>query len=312
LQTVAEANNQTIPVRAVRKRRSWNLIGLLYISPWLIGFLTFEFYPFLASFIYSFTDLSLLKSPNFIGLQNYVKLFTNDELFIKSLKVTFTFVLIAVPAKLAFSLLVALILNMKLKGINFFRTIYYLPSIMGGSVAISILWRYLFSKEGLVNLMMTRMHLPALDWLGSPNIALGTISMLTVWQFGSSMVLFLAGLKQVPNELYEAARVDGASRVRMFFQITLPLLTPIIFFNLIMQMVNAFQEFTAAMIITGGGPLNSTYMFGLLIYQNAFQFFKMGYASAQSWVLFIIIMIFTLIVFKSQSKWVYYEDGGKG
>jgi len=155
------------------------------------------------------------------------------------------------------------------------------------------------------------LKIPAVDWLGNPDVALYTISSLTVWQFGSSMVLFLAGLKQVPSELYEAGRMDGASRFRMFFGITLPLITPIIFFNLIMQMVNAFQEFTAAMVITNGGPLNSTYLFGLLIYENGFKFFKMGYASAQSWILFIIILIFTLVVFKSSSKWVYYEDGAK-
>jgi oligogalacturonide transport system permease protein len=293
---------------AAKKRLKWS--GLIYISPWILGFLVFQLYPFVASLFYSFTDLSLLKSPNFVGLQNYTRL-PKDALFIQSLKVTFIYVLVAVPAKIAFSLLVAMLLNLKLKGINGFRTLYYLPSIMGGSVAISILWRYLFAREGLINQLLGVLHIPSIDWLGSPDVALFTISLLTVWQFGSSMVLFLAGLKQVPNELYEAAKVDGASRVKMFFSITFPLLTPIVFFNLIMQMVNAFQEFTAAMIITGGGPLNSTYLYGLLIYQNGFQFFKMGYASAQSWVLFIIIMLFTIITFKSSSSWVYYEDGGK-
>jgi oligogalacturonide transport system permease protein len=311
MKTMAVERNKSMPAKGTAKRRSWDYMGLLYISPWLIGFLVFELYPFIASFVYSFTDLSLLKSPHFIGLQNFVKLFAEDDLFVKSLKVTFIFVLIAVPAKIAFSLLVAVILNMRLKGINFFRTVYYLPSIMGGSVAVAILWRYLFSKEGLVNVILSRLHLPAVDWIGSPKFALFTISMLTVWQFGSSMVLFLAGLKQVPGELYEAGKIDGASRIRMFFSITLPLITPILFFNLIMQMVNAFQEFTGAMIITGGGPLNSTYLYGLMIYQNAFQFFKMGYASAQSWVLFMIIMIFTFFTFKTSSSWVHYEDGGK-
>lgn len=286
--------------------------GLFYISPWLIGFLVFGLYPFVASLVYSFTDMNLLKSPNFVGLDNYAKLFSGtDELFLQSLKVTFIYVLIAVPAKIVFSLLVAMLLNMKLKGINFFRTVYYLPSIMGGSVAVAILWRYLFARDGLTNLLLGKLHLPAVDWLGSPDVALYTISLLTVWQFGSSMVLFLAALKQVPRELYEAGRVDGASRLRMFFNITLPMITPILFFNLIMQMVNAFQEFTAAMVITGGGPLNSTYLYGLLIYQNAFQFFKMGYASAQSWVLFIIILLFTFVTFRSSGNWVHYEDGEK-
>ncbi|MFC5650386.1 carbohydrate ABC transporter permease [Paenibacillus solisilvae] len=311
MKTMAEHRHKSITAKRRAKRRSWNYMGLLYISPWLIGFLLFELYPFASSFIYSFTDLSLLRKPHFIGLDNFTNLFSNDPLFLKSLQVTFIFVLIAVPSKIIFSLLVALILNMKLKSINLFRTIYYLPSIMGGSVTVAILWRYLFSKEGLINVMLDRIHIPGVDWIGSPKYALFTISLLTVWQFGSSMVLFLAGLKQVPGELYEAGKIDGASRIRMFFSITLPLITPILFFNLIMQMVNAFQEFTGAMIITGGGPLNSTYLYGLLIYQNAFQFFKMGYASAQSWVLFIIILIFTFFTFKSSSSWVHYEDGGK-
>lgn len=294
------------------KRILHNWTGFFYISPWLIGFLLFGLYPFVSSLVYSFTDMNLLKSPNFVGLSNYTKLFSgSDELFLQSLKVTFIFVLIAVPAKIIFSLLVAMVLNMKLKGINFFRTIYYLPSIMGGSVAVAILWRYLFAREGLINLILGRLHVNPVDWLGSPDVALYTISSLTVWQFGSSMVLFLAGLKQVPKELYEAGRVDGASKVRMFFSITLPLITPILFFNLIMQMVNAFQEFTSALVITGGGPLNSTYMYGLLIYQNGFQFFKMGYASAQSWVLFAIILLFTFATFRSSGSWVHYEDGEK-
>lgn len=312
MKTVSLTEQKTVAVKASKKRRSFKYVGLLYISPWLIGFLVFELYPFITSFIYSFTDLNLLRSPRFVGLENYKKMFTDDPLFFQSLKVTFIYVLIAVPAKIIFSLLVALFLNQKLKGINFYRTIYYLPSIMGGSVAVSILWRYLFAKEGFVNLLLEWVHLPPIDWLGSPKFALFTISMLTVWQFGSSMVLFLAGLKQVPNELYEAAKVDGASRIRMFFNITLPLITPIVFFNLIMQMVGAFQDFTPAMVITNGGPINSTYLYGLLIYQNGFQFFKMGYAAAQSWILFLIIMIFTLVIFKTSSKWVHYEDGGKG
>ncbi|MBW7454382.1 ABC transporter permease subunit [Paenibacillus sepulcri] len=286
-------------------------MGFLYIGPWLLGFAIFELYPFISSLLYSFTDLNMFKSPNFVGLQNYIEMFTRDKLFLQSLKVTFIYAVIAVPLKLAFALLIAILLNRKLKGINFFRTIYYLPSIMGGSAAVALLWRYLFSREGLVNQMTGKLSIAPIDWLGSPDIALYTISALTVWQFGSSMVLFLAALKQVPGELYEAGRIDGASRSRMFVSITFPLITPIIFFNLIMQMVNAFQEFTAAMVITSGGPLNSTYLYGLLIYENGFKYFKMGYASAQSWVLFVIIMIFTLVIFKSSSKWVYYEDGGK-
>ncbi|MDY4610690.1 MAG: sugar ABC transporter permease [Sphaerochaetaceae bacterium] len=285
-------------------------VAYLYILPWIIGFVGFQLYPFIASFIYSFTDFSILKPMKFVGLANYERMFTSDRLFWKSLKATMIYVLMAVPGKLIFALFIALILNMKIKFINFFRTIYYLPSILGGSVAISILWKFLFSKDGTVNSALALIHIPAIDWLGNPNLALGTMGLLVIWQFGSSMVLFLAGLKNIPNELYEAAKVDGAGKVRSFFKITLPMLSPVIFFNLIMQMINAFKEFNAPYLITQGGPLNSTYLYGIMLYENAFKFLKMGYASAQSWVLFAIIMIFTALTFKSSPYWTFYEDGG--
>jgi len=201
-------------------------------------------------------------------------------------------------------------LNIKLKFVNVFRTVYYLPSILGGSVAVAVLWKFLFMKEGVVNKVLSVLHIPSVDWLGSPSVALFTIGLLTVWQFGSSMVLFLAGLKQIPAELYEAGTVDGASKIRMFFTITIPLLTPIIFFNLIMQMVNAFQDFTGPFVITGGGPLNSTYLYAMKLYDEGFKFYKMGYASALSWILFLLILAFTALTFKSSQSWTHYEDGG--
>ena len=204
-----------------------------------------------------------------------------------------------------------MLLNMKLKFVNFFRTVYYIPSIMGGSVAISILWKAMFMKEGYINSLLSIFSIPATNWLGNPSLAIYTLSSLVVWQFGSSMVIFLAGLKQIPPELYEACKVDGASRLKMFFNITLPLLSPIIFFNLIMQLINAFQEFTGALVITNGGPVNATYLYVLKVYEDGFRFFKMGYASALSWVLFFIILIFTSLIFKSSTGWVYYTDGGK-
>lgn len=293
------------------KRTDHQPVAYVFILPWIIGFLIFQLYPFIASFVYSFTDFSLLKSMKFVGLENYIRMFTKDRVFFKSLWATIKYVLIAVPGKLIFALIIAMILNMKLKWINFYRTVYYLPSILGGSVAISILWKFLFSKTGTVNTFLTKLGIPALDWLGSPNLALVTMGLLVVWQFGSSMVLFLAALKNVPTELCEAARVDGAGRIRTFFTITLPLLTPTIFFNLIMQMINAFKEFNAPFLITKGGPLNSTYLYGMMIYENAFQHSKMGYASAQSWVLFVIILIFTALTFKSSPYWTFYEDGGE-
>lgn len=293
------------------KRTDHQPVAYLFILPWIIGFLIFQLYPFVASFVYSFTDFSLLKSMKFVGFKNYIQMFTRDRVFYKSLWATVKYVLIAVPGKLVFALIIAMILNMKLKCINFYRTVYYLPSILGGSVAISILWKFLFSKNGTVNTFLTHLHIPALDWLGSPNLALVTMGLLVVWQFGSSMVLFLAALKNVPAELCEAARVDGAGRIRTFFTITLPLLTPTIFFNLIMQMINAFKEFNAPFLITKGGPLNSTYLYGMMVYENAFQHSKMGYASAQSWVLFMIILVFTALTFKSSPYWTFYEDGGE-
>lgn len=289
-------------------RRQW--VGLLYVSPWIVGLLAFQFYPFILSFIYSFTDFSILKPMNFVGFDNYTYMFTNDPKFYKSLVVTFTYVLFSVPTKLIFALFIAMLLNMKLKTIGLFRTGYYLPSILGGSVAISVLWGFIFNSNGLLNNVLATLHIPSINWLGSPNVSIYTISLLSVWQFGSSMVLFLAGLKQIPGELYEAAKVDGARKIRTFFTITLPLLTPIVLFNIIMQMINAFQEFTSAYVITQGGPLDSTYLYGLMLYNNAFQYSKMGYASAQSWILFIIIFIFTFAIFKSSARWTFYEDGG--
>jgi oligogalacturonide transport system permease protein len=289
-----------------KRKQSWQ--GLLYISPWIIGFLVFQFYPFLMSLYYSFTNYSMLNNAKFVGFKNYVDMFTRDRHFWQSVKVTTIYVLVAVPLKLIFSLFIAMILNMKLKFINAFRTLYYIPSIFGGSVAVAILWRFLFNRGGVVNLFIANFGIKPVDWLGSDKWALFTISLLTVWQFGSSMVVFLAGLKQIPNEIVEAAKVDGAGRIRIFFKITVPFLSPMIFFNLILQTIHALQEFTAPFVITGGGPLKSTYLYGLMIYENAFKFLKTGYASAQSWILFLVIMIFTALVFKSSPYWTYYQD----
>jgi oligogalacturonide transport system permease protein len=291
---------------AATQRRS--LTGLFYILPWLAGFLILQFVPLINSLWYSFTNFQLIGSTTFVGLKNFINIFTADAQFWNSLKVTFVFVLIAVPMKIVFALIIAVILNQKWTGINFFRTVYYMPSILGGSIAISVLWRFLFMKQGVVNQIISVIGIPALDWLGSPKIALFTVSLVTVWQFGSSMVLFLAGLKQIPETLYEAARIDGAGRIKIFFRVTLPMLTPIVFFNLIMQMINAFQEFTTAFVITQGGPVKSTYLYGLMLYEQGFKFFKMGYASALSWILFVIIFFFTSLTFKSSESWVHYGD----
>ncbi|WP_168118789.1 sugar ABC transporter permease [Paenibacillus sp. HB172176] len=286
-------------------------IGFAYISPWLIGFFGLTLFPFFASLYYSFTDYSMIDAARFIGLDNYEKLFTDDNKFVQSLKVTWTYVLFSVPLKMILALMIAMLLNVKMRGIYFYRTVYYLPSIFGGSVAVAVLWKFLFMRNGLVNEALAKLSIGPVDWLGSPHLALYTIGLLPVWEFGSAMVLFLAALKNIPKDLYESAKVDGASKAKSFFYVTLPFLTPIILFNLIMSIINSFQQFTPALVITNGGPLQSTYLYGLMLYDNAFQFFKMGYASAQSWVLFIMITALAFAIFRSSRYWVHYEDGGR-
>lgn len=285
-------------------------MGYVYIMPWLLGFLIFQLYPLAASFVYSFTDFSITNQPSFIGLKNYAEMFLEDDMFFRSIGTTLKYVMISVPFKLITALIVAVALSQKIKGINLYRTIYYIPSIFGGSVAISILWRFLFMDGGLVNRALQMVHLPSVPWLSSPKTALLTLSLLSVWQFGSSMILFLAAIKQVPADLYEAAKIDGGGAVRNFFSITLPMITPVFFFNLLMQMVNAFQDFTGAFVITGGGPVKSTYLFALKLYDEAFSYYKMGYACALSWILFAMILVFTVVFFRFSEAFTYYEDGG--
>lgn len=280
----------------------------LYILPWVLGFAILQLYPFVSSFIYSFTDYTVGAKATFQGLANYKKLFTQDKEFWNSLKVTILFALYTVPGKLIMALAVAMFLNRDLKGINLIRTLYYIPSLFGGSVAVALLWRLMFLDNGVINAILSALHLPVIQWLGDTRYALRTICMLEIWQFGSSMVMFLAALKQVPRSLYEAAEIDGAGKVTRFFHITLPQISPIIFFNLINQTIQALQNFTSAQVITEGGPLKSTYVLGLKLYKEGFSYFKMGYASAISWVVFAAIMIFTLAIFASSKLWVHYAD----
>ncbi|SFB01067.1 carbohydrate ABC transporter membrane protein 1, CUT1 family [Poseidonocella pacifica] len=281
-------------------------LGLWYVAPYGIGLILFTAFPFITSLYLSFTDYDLLSSPEWVGLKNYEKLFTRDRTFEKSLKVTLTYVFLTVPLKLTFALFIAVVLNYRLRGINLFRTAYYVPSILGGSIAIAVLWRYIFAEVGLVNMIITGLGGEPINWFGEPGNALFTITLLRCWQFGSAMVIFLAALQSVDRSLYEAAAIDGATPWRIFRHITLPLITPVIFFNLIMQTVQAFQEFNGPYIITQGGPLKSTYLLPLYIYDEAFKSFDMGYASAIAWVLFTIIMVLTLVAFWSSKKWVYY------
>ena len=281
-------------------------LGLAYVAPYVFGLLLFTAVPFGASLYLAFTDYNLVSSPNWVGMDNFEKLFTRDRTFTRSLNVTLLYVGLTVPLKLAFALFIAVILNYKLKAINLFRTAYYVPSILGGSIAIAVLWRYLFSTEGLVNMALAVVGLGPVNWFGDPANALFTITLLRMWQFGSAMVIFLAALQSIDKSLYEAAAIDGSGPWSTFRHITLPLITPVIFFNLVMQMVQAFQEFNGPYIITQGGPLKATYFLPLYIYELAFKKFDMGYASAVAWVLFIIIMALTLVAFWSSKKWVYY------
>ena len=284
-------------------------MGLVYILPWLIGMVFLTLYPFINALVISFTDYNLVREPNFIGLANYTKLF-QDEDFLGTLTATLKYSVITVPLQLAFALFIAYILNFKLKGINFFRTAYYIPSLLGGNVAVAVLWRFLFQQDGLINRIIGVVGIQPVAWLSSPGGAMSVIIILKVWQFGSAMLIFLAALKDVPQDLYEAASVDGSTKLHSFIHITMPLITPTIFFNLVMQLVNAFQEFNGPYLVTGKGPLNATYLTSMYIYDNAFKYFNMGYASAASWILFLIIVAVTLILFATQDKWVYYSDGG--
>jgi oligogalacturonide transport system permease protein len=281
-------------------------LGFWYVLPYVLGLMVFTAIPFVASLWLSFTDYRLMQGSEFVGLRNYVDLFTDDRTFTKSLNVTLLYVAMTVPLKLAFALFIAVVLNYKLKGIGFFRTAYYVPSILGGSIAIAVLWRYIFADTGLMNIALTSVGFDAINWFGNPGTALFTITLLRLWQFGSAMVIFLAALQSIDKSLYEAAAIDGANKWRTFVSITLPLLTPVIFFNLIMQMVQAFQEFNGPYVITNGGPLKATYLLPLYIYEMAFKKFDMGYASAIAWVLFAIIMVLTVVAFWSSKRWVYY------
>jgi len=285
--------------------------GYLYISIWIIGFLLFKFYPFISSLVYSFTDYNLFKNEvNNIGFDNYINIFSTPR-YIKSFMVTFRYAFMTVPLKLIFALFIAYILNFKIKGINIFRTAYYVPSILGGSVAIAVLWQFLFRNEGLVNSIIGVFGVEPINWLGSSDYSLFVICLLRVWQFGSAMVIFLAALKGVPQDLYEAASIDGARKFTQFRTITIPMITPVIFYNFITQLCQAFQEFNGPFMITRGGPLGSTTLISMLIYQNAFKTFDMGLASAMSWILFLIVATFTIISFVSQKYWVHYGDEGR-
>ncbi len=299
-----------------RVAASWrrNRAGYLFLGPWLVGFFCLTLGPTIASLYLSFTDYDLLTPARWSGLKNYHYAFFEDWHLWHALAVTFTYVLWSVPLKLAVALGLAMALDRSVRGVTVYRAVFYLPSLLGASVAIAILWRQIFGGDGLVNellLMLTGWSGPS--WVTHPDYALGTLVILAIWQFGSPMIIFLAGLRQVPQELYEAAAMDGARPVRQFFKITLPLLAPVVFFNLVLQTIDAFKAFTQAFIVSGGqgGPVDSTMFYTLYLYLEAFANFRMGYASALAWLLLIIIGIFTGISFLTSRYWVYYEDEGR-
>jgi multiple sugar transport system permease protein len=295
-----------------------NLTSYAFLSPWLLGLFVLTLYPMAYSLYLSFTEFNILQPPSWIGPNNYIAMFGGSETvradprFMNSLWVTFRFVFISVPVKLVFALAVAMLMNQKLRLIPFYRTLYYIPTLLGGTVSIAVLWRRLFAGDGVINQILDiAFGIDAPAWISNPRYALYTLILLAVWQFGSPMIIFLAGLKQIPDEYYESARVDGAGRVRQFISITLPGLSPIIFFNLVMQMITAFQSFTQAYIVSGGqgGPLDSTMFYSLYLYLKGFGFAEMGYASAMAWFLLVLIAVLTAAVFKLSGSLVTYGTG---
>jgi multiple sugar transport system permease protein len=281
-----------------------------FLLPWLIGFFVITLGPMLYSLYLSFTDFSMLSAPEWVGFDNYIKLFTNDPKYLDAVRVTVVYVLVSVPLQLAFALAVAMVLNRGLRGLSLYRSVYYLPSLIGASVAVAVLWRQMFGSNGLINQILDWFGIEGMSWIGNPETALGTLVILNVWTFGSPMVIFLAALRQVPQYLYEAAAVDGISRWGSFRHITLPMLSPIVLFNLILQMIGAFQAFTPAFVVSGGtgGPVNSTLFYTLYLYQRGFTGFQMGYASAMAWILFVVIALVTAVNFWFSKYWVHYDD----
>jgi len=297
-----------------------NLSSYAFMVPWLVGFFLLIIYPMAYSLYLSFTQYNMIQAPQWIGFRNYFIMFIGneefprDERFLNSLWVTLKYVFISVPSKLVFALAIAMLMSQKLKGIPLYRTIYYIPTLLGGSVAIAVLWRRLFSGNGVVNAIISTITNGAVtppSWISSPEFALYTLVLLSVWQFGSPMIIFLAGIKQIPSEYYEAASVDGAGKFKQFIYITIPCLSPIIFFNFVMQMIGAFQSFTQAFIISGGtgGPIDSTMFYSLYLYLRGFAYGHMGYAAAMAWVLLLIIAVCTFFSFKASNSLVTYGSG---
>jgi len=284
--------------------------GYLFISPWLIGFFLFSVIPIIMSLYFSFTNYDILGSPVFTGLANFKRMWT-DSRFWQSLKVTFIYAFVSVPARLVFAFILALLFRRGARMIRVYQAAYYIPSLVGGSIAVAVIWRRMFTADGVLNVFLQSMGIEStVSWIGNANTALGVLMVLAVWQFGSSMLIFLAGLRQIPAMYYEAASIDGAGSVSQFRYVTLPQMTPIIFFNLIMQLINGFTVFNQAFIISGGrgDPQDSTLVYALYLYLRSFAYNEIGYGSALAWVLVLIIAVFTGLIFKSSNRWVHYAS----
>lgn len=291
-----------------------NRWSYIFLAPWFVGLVGLTIGPILVSLYLSFTDFDLFTAPEWVGLDNYVRMFTDDPRYLTSLRVTFTYVFLSVPLKLAFALFLAILLRRGMRALGVYRAVYYVPSLLGGSVAIAVLWRQVFGGDGLVNTALAAIGVEgAPNWIANPDTSIYTLVALAVWEFGAPMVIFLAGLQQIPSEYYEASAIDGASRFRQFRSITMPLLTPIIFFNLVMQIIGAFKIFTPAFVISrgNGGPSDSTLFYTLYLYQEGFNNFRMGYASAMAWTLLAIIAVFTAVNFVTSKYWVHYQAGAR-
>src|SRR3954451_21356375 len=312
LSTIHRVKAKTPEEKRARRKEAGrdNKAGYLFLLPWLIGLVVITIGPMLASLYLSFTRYSLIQPPEWIGIENYVRMLADPRL-LKSLQVTFTYVIVGVPLQLIVALGIAVLLNEGMKGLAFYRSVFYLPSMLGASVAIAVLWRQMFGIDGLVNQVLRAVGINSqIGWISDPDYALWSLILLHVWTFGSPMVIFLAGLRQIPGMYYEAASVDGATRWTKFRRITLPLLSPIIFFNLVLQVINAFQSFTQAFVVSNGtgGPSDSTMLYSLYLYQRGFGQFQMGYAAAMAWLLVVIVGVLTAVNFFFSKYWVFYED----
>ena len=283
-------------------------IGYLALSPWMIGFVIFFAFPILATLYFSFTQWTLVEPPIWIGLDNYIRMFTRDPLFVSSLKATTLFVALSLPLKLVLGLMLALLLNLKIPGMDLFRTIFFVPAVISG-VAVSLMWIWFLQPDtGVVNTLLSYIGVQGPYWFWDRDWALPSVAIMSIWKVGGAAIIYLAGLQNIPAHLYEAAKIDGANRWRQFWRITLPLLTPTLFFQLIIELIDAFKIFTEAFVITKGGPLKATYFFLYYFYEEAFRNFNMGYASALALFLLLVIMSATVFVYRTSGRWVFYEN----